>query len=284
MPRIAAYLGIFLALGWLCPPAAGQVPMLLHSQPPNRLFGYTSDTAARDNFGNPSGQLVADRFVLAQGGGVCKTIWWGFYGSDFDQVPEPAPQNESFMVRLYQESAGLPGALLWERIFDDPSRVATGRYIATGAGPPEYRYEISWPDCFEAQPGVNYWVTVAQLNLLSSRFRWETATGGEFALEFPLSSPWRVISGFGQLAYELWTPEPASFSSLALGLCGIRLGRYRRDWLRNKRVSRAARPVHKSRFLWRYHHVGAASGIVSWRFRNRYRSRVRPFVNNGDPR
>jgi hypothetical protein len=224
------------------------------------------------NFGQPTGQLIADRFALAQGGGTCKAVWWGFYGSSFDQVPEPAPQNESFLVRLYRESAGLPGDVLWERVFANPLRVATGRFINTGPGPPEYRYEVSWPDCFEAQPGVDYWVTVAQWNLLSSRFRWETATAGEFAAQFPLGTPWQFLVGGGQLAYELWTPEPATLMSVVFGmLVMIRTRADRASYFRPRirRAIRAGRPMHRPRFLWRYHHVGTASGIVRWRSRNR---------------
>ena len=199
--------------------AAEQTDMLLHRQAPGRTFGNSSDTFLRDDFGNPTGQLVADAFIFEQSAPICRTRFWGFYGSEFAQTPEPAPDIETMRVRIYADSNGLPGDIVSEHTVLNPSRTATGFSIAIGPGPLEYLYEVEFPSCFIASAGTPYWFEAAQLGEIDSRFRIESSSiRGGFAVQFPIDTPWRLTPETrGQLAYELWTPEPCSGALLALG-------------------------------------------------------------------
>ncbi len=199
--------------------AAEQADILLHRQAPGRTFGLTSDTSYLDDSGNPTGALHADGFTLAAPASVCRMKAWGFYGSSLAQTPEPAPPNETIRVRVYEDLDSLPGAIVYESIVSNPSRMATGFSVATGSGPPEFLYDVPLQGCFLAQAQTTYWIEFAQLGLLESRFRWENSnTAGGYAIQFPIGTPWHVNNN-GQMAYELWTPEPCSGALLALG-CG----------------------------------------------------------------
>ncbi len=195
-----------------------QADTLLHRQAPGRTFGITSDTGFIDDANRQNSSLIADRFDSLPLP-VCRVVWWSFYGSSIAQEPEPPPANESIRVRIYANEAGLPGAVLSESAFVNPVRQATGFSIATGAGPLEYRYQVDLPNCYSTSAGSSYWLEVAQLGDVSSRFRWENSnTGGEFASQFPIGSPWRITAGSGQMAYELRTPEPTSGALMGFGL------------------------------------------------------------------
>ncbi len=201
----------------LCATAA-RADLLLHRQGPGRTGGYAADTQFMSEFGGAAGQVVADKFNLQQDLPICRVTWWSFYGSSLAQEVEPPPLSEIVRIRFLGDAVGLPGALLWEEQFLNPLRQATGFSIATGPGPPEFRYQVDLVNCFAPpQPGAPYWIEIAQLGDPSSYFRWEGSnTGGEFAVRFPIDTPFRLISGIGQLAYELRTPEPCSGAMLAL--------------------------------------------------------------------
>ncbi len=199
--------------------AATQADVRLYRQAPGRTFGVESDTLELDDFGNPTSELLADKFSLLQPAHLGRVRFWGFYGSSFAQVLEPPPISETMRIRIYGDASGLPGGILFESFLVNPSRVATGISIPTGLGPPEYLYDVSLPNTFEIPANTNLWIEIAQLGDINSRFRWENSnTAGEFAVQFPIGTPWHLNSD-GQLAYELWTPEPCSGGLLALGLC-----------------------------------------------------------------
>jgi hypothetical protein len=224
--RAVVAAAVVCLLGW--PGAArGQVgDELLHAQPPNRLFGQTADTEFTDDFGNVTGALRADRFRLLRFDPVTvrRVVWWGFYGGLEEPVDPPPPDIETMRVRFYRHRISLPGELLFEETFINPTREWTGRIVSSQRK--EYRYEVWLTQGFEAQPLTFYWVEVAQIGDPTSRFRWENSDGGEYAVQFPIGSPWQLNVGI-QLAYELWTPEPTSAALLGLGFIGAVMRRPR---------------------------------------------------------
>ena len=196
--------------------AATQADIPLHRQAPGRTFGYESDTLLLDDSGQPNGQLVADRFILSQSAQVCSVRWWGFYGGTGVLDPGP-PSSESFRIRFFDDVASLPGNLISESTFDDPSRTWTGQLINIAGARREYFYQATLPQCISANAGSTYWMEIAQLDDINSRFRWENSnTLDGFAVQFPIGTPWRLSSNPSQLAYELWTPEPWSGVLLAI--------------------------------------------------------------------
>jgi hypothetical protein len=210
---------ILTAMVLLAPLAAADT--LLHRQPPGRTFGISSDTEYLDDFNRPTGALIADKFNLAPGVDTCvaRVTAFAFFGGTGVVDPGP-PATETIRVRLLADVAGLPAEPpLYEAYFQDPARVWTGFLINIAGARKEYRYELPLPHCFEAVPGTDYWLEVAQMGDINSLFRWEHSnTAGGFAVQFPLETPWRLSANPSQLAYELWTPEPCSGALLALGL------------------------------------------------------------------
>lgn len=227
MRRLALVCGLLFA-GLVLPAAGAVTDIVLHRQAPGRTFAWDADTANLNDLGNPSGQIVADRFSIPTTSSICRLRWWGAYGGDFAQIPEPPPPGETMRIRFFDSTNGLPGSVLNESVLVNPSRVVTGFSIATGFGPAEYLYDVSLDECFSAQAGATYWIEISQLGLQDSRWRWEGSNGaGEFAVQFPIGTPYRLIAGLGQLAYELRTPEPCSGALFALG-CGCMLRRRKR--------------------------------------------------------
>ena len=215
-PRIIGVLLLFSLV-----PARADVS--LHSQPPNRLFGISSDTEYIDDGGHLTGALIADRFSLAQQLPTCRVVFYAFFGGTGVADPGPPSGSETVRVKFYADAAGLPGSVLQEESFSNPSRAWTGFFIGIQPSRKEYRYQVDLPQCFNATPGVNYWVEVSQLDDPSSLMRWENSNGGEFAVQFPLDTPWRLSANPSQMAYDLRTPEPCSGALLVLSFaCVVR--------------------------------------------------------------
>ncbi|MFO0972227.1 MAG: hypothetical protein U1A27_02145 [Phycisphaerae bacterium] len=216
-------IGFALALLLVWPgPAAGQ--LTLYQQLPDHNFGYSSDTTYLNDAGQGSAQIVADSFALASGGSVCGVNWWGFYGGAFVQFDPPPPASETMRVRFYENSAGLPGAVLAEHTLENPTRQWTGQMLMFDSPfRREYLYRAALPSCFAAAAGATYWFEVVQVGDVNSRFRWETSSQGDngFAVQFPVSTPWRAISDPpDDLAFRLLTPEPAGGLLMLLALIG----------------------------------------------------------------
>ncbi|MCK6457920.1 MAG: hypothetical protein L6Q92_15500, partial [Phycisphaerae bacterium] len=213
LARRSAFAFSMTAAVWLAGLAAAQPAsaqdVLLHRQLPNRRFGFTSDTAVINNLGLPDAMISGDRFSLGSSAQVFRLKAWGFYGGQFDEQIEPPPTSETIRVRFYADQSGLPGTMLYQELFLNPSREATGYEIAQGPLPPEYLFTVDLATPFTAVPGVDYWISIVQLDDIASHFRWESSNGGEFAIRYPIDTPWRILSP-GQLAYELWTPEPST--------------------------------------------------------------------------
>ncbi len=206
----------------LCASAA-RGDVLLHRQAPGRTFGITSDTAWLNDGGTPTSSLIADKFSLASDAEICRVSAYGFFGGTGVVDPGP-PAVETLRVRFYDDSSGLPDSVDYELTIPDPSRTFTGQFINISGARQEYLYQLPLSHCFAAQGGENYWLEIAQIGDVNSRFRWENSnTAGEYAVQFPISSPWHVTTGSGQMAYELWTPEPGS--GVLVGLVGLMLRR-----------------------------------------------------------
>ncbi len=210
----------WLVAGVLLECASANADTLLHRQSPGRTFGIPSDTEYLDDFGHTSGSLIADAFSLNQTANICRANVYGFFGGTSPGLDPLPPLNETLRVRIWSDTAGLPGTVLHEGILQNPSRTWTGFFVALGPIRKEYLYRLEIPGCFAAQAGASYWLEVDQIDDVGSLFRWENANiFGGFAQRFPIDTPWRSSSpNQGQMAYELWTPEPCSGVLLALAV------------------------------------------------------------------
>lgn len=213
------FLTYVLALSAAATVAAERADTSFHRQAPGRTFGVTSDTLWHTDSNVATSSLLADRFSVSESAVLCRVRFWGFYGSSLAQQPEPAPLIETMRIRIYDEVAGLPGTTLFENYVSNPSRSATGISIPTGPNPPEYLFNAPLDACFSLESNTQYWIEIAQVGDIESRFRWENSnTPGEYAVQFPVGSAWSVTIGSGQMAYELWTPEPHTSALLGLAL------------------------------------------------------------------
>ena len=212
--------GLIACCTFLCSTAhaAEQTDVLLYRQAPGRTWGLPSDTAFIGDSGNPTSRLNADRFSASQSASLTRIQFWGFYGSSLAQQVELPPTGETFRVRIYSSASGAPDAIQYETFAANPSRVATGISMPTGPGPLEYLYNMPLSIGFAIEAKTDYWIEIAQFGTQSSYFRWEQSnTAGEYAFQSPVDNPWQLITGNGQMAYELWTPEPCSVALLGLG-------------------------------------------------------------------
>ena len=197
-------------------------PVLVFRQAPLNTGGPGADTAFINNSGQPSWQRTADEFSLPSDGLLSRVVWWGFYGGDFDAVPEPAPSSEAFWVRLYQPSPsdGLPGIMIHEEIATNPLRTTTGRIIGTGAFPPERQYAADLTAPLALVANQVYWLEITQIDLPVSTFRWEVSlgSGSPFAFQNGNVTDWRRTTQTSNLSFELYAiPEPSSAFILIMG-------------------------------------------------------------------
>ncbi len=181
--------------------------------------------------------LVADDFSPAASGGVTSVCWWGAYLSDADLNCQGAAPD-SFQIRYFADSGGLPGALL--NTFSQAGGtlavtgpVATDQLIADTV--PEYAYTATHA-AVAVTAGQRYWIEISN-SITGCGWYWETAFPGDeravqdgtdttppdgytnadlilddlaFCLNVPLASPpmndqcvnSTVISGVGNFSFD----------------------------------------------------------------------------------
>ncbi|MEE8170921.1 MAG: PEP-CTERM sorting domain-containing protein [Phycisphaerae bacterium] len=229
MPRIPRLLLVLLLMPAALVRAQGAGVVVDH--PPSQAGGPAADTEYLNSFGDQRWQLLADDIFLSSLATIRQVKWWGFYDQD------NPPASESFRVRFYdaRPSDGLPGNILFEEAFLNPSRTMTGEIISVGIGPHEYFYEVDLVTPFAADASTPYWIEVTQLGDVSTLFRWETSAAdlSGFAFMNTDFADWTDPGAVSDLAFQLSTiPEPSTVLLLMIGMpCLFRrsVGR-RRPW------------------------------------------------------
>ncbi len=203
--------GLFLSIG-----GATRASIIVDHQPiPN---GPSSDTDFVTDSGIPYWQLLADDFTLSMPASIGHIRWWGLYGNVFGGGSNsivPPVGDETMRIRFYgaRLSDGLPGAMLYEQAFLNPSRVNTGQIADFGTGARRYEFDVDLPMAFEAQAGTRYWMEIAQVGIPNSVFRWSFSNPIDptdaFAGTNPGLQDWIYRVG-GNLAFQLVDiPEPS---------------------------------------------------------------------------
>lgn len=218
-----------LLLGLYGGPQPATASIIVDHQPiPN---GPSSDTDYVTSFGDPFWQLLADDFTLAAPASIGHIRWWGLYGNVFGGGSSsivPPVGDETMRIRFYgaRPSDGLPGTMLYEQAFLNPSRVNTGQIADFGTGARRYEFDVDLPIVFEAQAGTRYWMEVAQVGIPSSVFRWSFSNpnvpADAFAGTNPDLSDW-IYRTQANLAFQLRDiPEPSSVFPAFLSLLLMR--------------------------------------------------------------
>ncbi|OWY71514.1 hypothetical protein B7486_07440 [cyanobacterium TDX16] len=185
--------------------------------------GPASDTGFRDDFGMQFWQQLADDFVLSLDAIIRHVTWWGFYGSSFTSPAEQPPVTQTMRVRFYDARIqdGLPGTVLFEETFVDPSYAWTGRQVLTGAVPNEYKFDVDLTTPFSLTASTPYWLEIVQVGSLQSHYRWEFSVAGRdgFAFRNDAAVNWAHTQNISaNLAFQLSTiPEPGTAMLLLLG-------------------------------------------------------------------
>jgi len=177
--------------------------------------GPASDTDLVDPLSTLTAQQAADDFLLAEDASILHLTWWGFFGSSATNPAEQPPDTQSFRIRFYdaRPGDGLPGNVINEEIFIDPFFEATGRQVATGAFPDEFKFDADLASAVLLSASTPYWLEIVQLGSADSFFRWEFSIDEQngFAFRNAATVDWRADTSPGDMAFQLLTiPEPSS--------------------------------------------------------------------------
>ena len=176
------------------------------------FFSHAHETPAH-NFKH------ADNFVIEAGAEIGGVRWWGIgEGLAGPDIPNVA----GFVVELYAADSLIPGDLLYEASFalDDTNPSQTGRF---NNGVNEYVHEITLPDAFSADPGVEYFLAVAAIPVdpAADGWLWEDA---DMDLGLDLHAAmwdwdnelWSSVEGYDSAFELIAVPAPAGGVVLAL--------------------------------------------------------------------
>ena len=199
-------------------------------QLPAHSGGYGADTAFRDYVGRPIWQQIADNLLLSETTTIQRVEWYGFYGGP-DQNHFPPAGDETMRLRFYsaRPGDGLPGDVLCEESYLNPSRLATGVIIDGNA--PEYLFGADLSSPVSLVSTVPYWLEIVQVGDLESHFRWEDGYGlvPECAGINNLLPDWELLSDSGQAFRLLTVPEPSALVLLVAASALIATGRRRKE-------------------------------------------------------
>ena len=164
-------------------PALSQTTIL--TQSPNHIDSVRSDAKSLPLPLAPSGDSVADNFILSSGQTIAQIRIWGVYA-----YGNTAPAIDSFTVIIHSDAAGLPGAALSVQPNVPVTRQVTGGTV--GGNFTEYVYTLT-PNPVILTPGT-YWVEI---------YNDTTGDPDSFFWEFGVVDP---IHGIPGAAVALTTP------------------------------------------------------------------------------
>ena len=208
-------------------PRDGEV---VFEQLPSRSGGLSSDTAFRDYVGRITWQQIADNILLSQTADIVHIEFYGFYGG-YMQSHNPPTGDETMLVRFYaaHPGDGLPGDVLYEESFLNPTRSATGFNVVSDVLAPEYLFKADLSSPMTLIAGIPYWFEMVQVENTESHFRFEDGYGllPQHATSWTWLPEWNYNPG--SQAFRLSTiPEPATLTLFLLAGVLMSSAAYRR--------------------------------------------------------
>lgn len=205
----SAVVACLLAFG-----TAAHADVLYSTAPFDPELSFASDSVP----GQFNNQRLAETFVLTSDSNLSDVHWWGrSEGSVFLDLTNMA----SFVVSVYEDSGGLPGA----QAFTQNVTVASVNPTIVGvdsSGRNLYSFDFVFAGGGLDLLGGNYWLSVGTQNFdpQGDGFYWQASQqtiDGTFAADFEVDGSWET-SGFADLALEVnGSPVPAPATLAALG-------------------------------------------------------------------
>ena len=198
---------------------------IIVDQQPVQAGGPGSDTGFINDSQQQVWQQLADDFVLTVPSTIRRVTWWGFYGGTFSGIALPPRGSEMMRVRFYEARPGdeLPGTIIYEENFVNPSRVATGQTAFSITDAPEYIYQVTLGTPLTLASATTYWLEAVQVGDVDSTFRWEYALANgsmPFAALNDIVPDWHYSAVNANLAFQLSTvPEPATVMAFVVATC-----------------------------------------------------------------
>lgn len=201
-------------------PATPRDGPFIYNQPPDVNIGIFADGVP----GQFYDQRIADDFTLAVGSTVNGVCWQG--GSEFFVSPDILPNIDSFTLGFYSDAGGAPGADLNGGLMFIPLSSITVN--AFGQDP---NGAIAYDFCVKLEPfnlpAGRFWFTTGA-NLIdggaTDAFVWYNTSpvvNDLVAAQLPVDAAYQTFSGFGDMAFQIQAPEPATIGLLGLGVVGL---------------------------------------------------------------
>lgn len=172
---------------------------LVHSSGlPSADDAFASDAVA----GQANGQLIAESFPVLNQDQIRSVRWWGRSENNFFTDLQ---NMETFTVRLYSSSGGLPGTILAEKtvsVADSlPSAIGTASNGST-----VYRHRVNF-DAPVSIPSGTYWISIGATTTDKNGDGWywsttQTNADNTFAAQIPVGNAFQT-SGFDDLCFEV---------------------------------------------------------------------------------
>lgn len=172
---------------------------LVHSSGlPSADDAFASDAVA----GQANGQLIAESFPVLNQDQIRSVRWWGRSENNFFTDLQ---NMETFTVRLYSSSGGLPGTILAEKtvsVADSlPSAIGTASNGST-----VYRHRVNF-DAPVSIPSGTYWISIGATTTDRNGDGWywsttQTNADNTFAAQIPVGNAFQT-SGFDDLCFEV---------------------------------------------------------------------------------
>ena len=206
--------GIFAVAAGLCVGAAGvSQAAVVFEQLPDYTNAYFSDSA-----GNFPYQAIAENFSLGTSTSIGAVGCWGVYYTNNIQV-------DNFTVKIYADSFGLPGTLLYSGAPTSTTSIDTG---VDAFGVDVYETTMTLGSAFNASAGTQYWVSIDNATGQGADWAWVTTNASDWYCAFTLDYGANWISFVSESLSLRLTEVPGPSGLAILGLGGLIAGRRRR--------------------------------------------------------